>query len=100
MRALCAEENSPMKIQRFLPFLLACCAMPVLAQSQNDDHGAACRDLPTHSQLKAALTSARNQANGGFNLDMWGTVVNRDGIVCAVAFTGGNRGDQWPGSRV
>jgi len=31
---------------------------------------------------------------------MWGSVVNRDGIVCAVAFTGGDRGDQWPGSRV
>jgi len=31
---------------------------------------------------------------------MWGTIVNRDGIVCAVAFTGTNRGDQWPGSRV
>jgi len=31
---------------------------------------------------------------------MWGTVVNRDGVVCAVAFTGNNRGDQWPGSRV
>ncbi len=31
---------------------------------------------------------------------MWATVVNRDGIVCAVAFTGDNRGAQWPGSRV
>ena len=31
---------------------------------------------------------------------MWGTIVNRDGIVCAVAFTGEDRGDQWPGSRV
>jgi uncharacterized protein GlcG (DUF336 family) len=38
--------------------------------------------------------------NGGFGLNMWGTVVNRDGEVCAVAFTGGDRGDQWPGSRV
>ena len=37
-------------------------------------------------------------ANGGFNLDMWATSVNRDGIVCGVAFTGGNRGDQWPGN--
>jgi len=27
-------------------------------------------------------------------------VVNRDGVVCAVVFTGTNRGDQWPGSRV
>src|SRR5213078_5258148 len=48
----------------------------------------------------AALATARNAANGGFNLDMWATVVNRDGVVCAVAFTGVNRGDQWPGSRV
>ena len=31
---------------------------------------------------------------------MWGTIVNRDGIVCAVAFTGKDRGDEWPGSRV
>ena len=31
---------------------------------------------------------------------MWGTIVNRDGVVCAVAFTGQDRGDQWPGSRV
>lgn len=59
-----------------------------------------CAALPTHAQLKAALTTARQQANGGFNLDMWATVVDRDGVVCAVAFTGGNRGEQWPGSRV
>jgi uncharacterized protein GlcG (DUF336 family) len=60
----------------------------------------ACAGLPSQSDLRAALTSARQQSNGGFNLDMWGTVVNRDGIVCAVAFTGNDRGDQWPGSRV
>lgn len=59
-----------------------------------------CDDVPAYAALQAALASARAQANGGFNLDMWGTVVNRDGIVCAVAFTGGDRGDQWPGSRV
>ena len=28
---------------------------------------------------------------------MWGTVANRDGVVCAVALTGGDRGDQRPG---
>ncbi|HMA00375.1 MAG TPA: heme-binding protein [Steroidobacteraceae bacterium] len=65
--------------------------------SGDSDH--ACAGLPTHSQLKVALESARAQSNGGFNLDMWGTVVNRDGIVCAVAFTGKDRGSQWPGSR-
>src|SRR5690242_14146383 len=59
-----------------------------------------CDDVPAYAALQGALAAARAQANGGFNLDMWGTVVNRDGIVCAVAFTGGDRGDQWPGSRV
>ena len=28
------------------------------------------------------------------------TIVDRDGVVCAVAFSGGNRRAQWPGSRV
>lgn len=59
-----------------------------------------CDGVPSHAALKTALSAARAAANGGFNLDMWATVVNRDGIVCAVAFTGGHRGDQWPGSRV
>jgi uncharacterized protein GlcG (DUF336 family) len=60
----------------------------------------ACKDLPSHSALREALTAAQGQPNGGFALEMWATVVNRDGVVCAVAFTGGDRGDQWPGSRV
>jgi uncharacterized protein GlcG (DUF336 family) len=66
----------------------------------DDDRSSACRDLPSQATLRAQLEAARAQANGGFNLDMWATVVNRDGVVCAVAFTGNNRGDQWPGSRV
>ena len=38
--------------------------------------------------------------NAGLANEMWATIVDRDGIVCQVAFTGGDRGDQWPGSRV
>jgi uncharacterized protein GlcG (DUF336 family) len=66
----------------------------------DDDRPSACRDVPSHGALRAALEAARAQANGGFDLEMWATVVNRDGVVCAVAFTGNQRGDQWPGSRV
>lgn len=73
---------------------------PSAVRAQAGGGGAACSALPSYAALKQALNDARNAANGGFNLDMWGTVVNRDGIVCAVAFTGENRGDQWPGSRV
>src|SRR5262245_32108051 len=62
-----------------------------------------------NTKLQTALRTARNTPNGGFNLDMWGALVDRDGIVCAVAFTSTRpntdpvvpaRGDQWPGSRV
>ncbi len=61
-----------------------------------------CKSLPKHSDLQAALKTAQADpdGNGGFGLHMWGTVVDRDGVVCGVAFTGDDRGDQWPGSRV
>jgi uncharacterized protein GlcG (DUF336 family) len=71
-----------------------------IVHAADSDTSSACRQLPSHNVLRKALIAARMQANGGFNLDMWGTIVDRDGIVCAVAFTGDNRGDQWPGSRV
>ena len=70
------------------------------AQNQNGQGNDACKDLPSWTSLQAQLKAAQSTANGGFGLNMWATVVNRDGIVCAVAFTGGSRGDQWPGSRV
>jgi uncharacterized protein GlcG (DUF336 family) len=59
----------------------------------------ACRDLPNHAQLKAALEAVVDGHNAGLSNEMWATVVNRDGRVCAVAFTGNDAGDQWPGSR-
>jgi len=102
-----------MKINGSATVILASVALalgsaPALASDEGPEGGAlsgfalrsACAGLPNQAQLKAALTLARDDTNGGFNLDMWGTVVNRDGIVCAVAFTGANRGNQWPGSRV
>jgi uncharacterized protein GlcG (DUF336 family) len=60
-----------------------------------------CKDLPTHDQLAAALNAVvTGGGNAGFGLDMWATIVTRDGVVCSVAFSGKDRGDQWPGSRV
>jgi uncharacterized protein GlcG (DUF336 family) len=57
--------------------------------------------LPSHEELQKALAEVvAAGGNGGLGFNMWGTVVNRDGQVVAVAFTGGDRGDQWPGSRV
>jgi uncharacterized protein GlcG (DUF336 family) len=59
-----------------------------------------CSLLPTYTALKTALTAVQQQKNSGLGFNMWGTIVNRDGFVCAVVFTGTSRGDQWPGSRV
>ena len=59
-----------------------------------------CSALPSFSALQTALAKALNDENSGLNNQMWATIVDRDGIVCAVAFSGSNRGAQWPGSRV
>jgi len=53
-----------------------------------------------YTNLKTALDQAVQDEASGLNLQMWATLVNRDGTVCAVAFSGVDRGAQWPGSRV
>lgn len=74
---------------------LALCAGALAAPAAAD-----CRDLPNHATLKTALDAAVAAEESGLNLNMWATVVDRDGVVCAVAFSGNDRGSQWPGSRV
>lgn len=56
--------------------------------------------LPGHAELRSVLRSVAAEENGGLGLDMWATVVDRDGEVQLVVFSGAARGDQWPGSRV
>ena len=59
------------------------------------------KETPSYQQIKTALKAVvTGGQNAGFALNMWATVVNRDGEVVAVAFSGHDRGDQWPGSRV
>jgi uncharacterized protein GlcG (DUF336 family) len=57
----------------------------------------------THDQLVAALKAnvkaSGGPSNGGLDNNEWAAVVNRDGIVCAIAFSGAKADDQWPGSR-
>ncbi len=65
---------------------------------------ASCPQLPSHGALtdalKASVKPSGGPSNGGLDLNMWATVVNRAGDVCAVTRTGDEPGDQWPGSRV
>jgi uncharacterized protein GlcG (DUF336 family) len=82
--------------------LLALASGSIFAQTTTTPTPTAadCSLLPTYTALKTALTAAQQQKNSGLGFNMWGTIVNRDGFVCAIAFTGTGRGDQWPGSRV
>src|ERR1041384_4936441 len=62
-----------------------------------------CSGLPDYSKLKSTVISVVKEgenANGGLGNQMWAVVVNRDGIVCSVVFSGPDRGAQWPGSRL
>jgi uncharacterized protein GlcG (DUF336 family) len=72
------------------------------ASAGDDKHekGNRCAGLPSHDELKTALAGATSAETSGLNNQMWATLVNRDGFVCAVAFSGVDRGAQWPGSRV
>src|SRR5437588_5016131 len=77
------------------------CALAASSATQNtDDQGFSCSNLPNFSALKNAIASATASETSGLNNQMWATLVDRDGVVCAVAFSGTNRGAQWPGSRV
>ena len=73
-------------------------ALPGLAQSKPN-----CSGLPDAAHLRQVVQSVVRQGaakNGGLGNQEWATVVNRDGVVCAVIFSGTTRSDQWPGSRV
>ncbi len=79
----------------FILFFVACSL--IITSSLHADE---CEGMPAYETFQVALKSARGQDNGGFNLDMWGTIVDRSGTVCMVTKTGDGPGDQWPGSRV
>jgi len=79
--------------------LAATAVLSILSQPTIARGDGGCATLPRHAALKAALVDAMATESSGLDFNMWATVVNRDGVVCAVAFSGGNRGAQWPGSR-
>ncbi len=94
----------PLPSRKTLYLGMTACAL-VAACSDNNVNGPPSVDLNLSriagfDPLKAALVAARKQDNGGFNLDMWAAVVDRNGLVVAVVFTGATATDQWPGSRV
>src|SRR5262245_47553863 len=102
MRTRCSVWLAGISTASLAGLLLASFFLPVSGTNEARAAGPPSKKgLPSHSALRQALSDVvAAGGNGGLALNMWGTVVNRDGEVVAVAFTGDDRGDQWPGSRV
>lgn len=82
----------------FATLIALTAAMPTFAQGKPN-----CMGLPDAAHLKQVVQTVVKQGaskNGGMGNQEWATVVNRDGVVCAVVFSGSTRSDQWPDSRV
>jgi uncharacterized protein GlcG (DUF336 family) len=86
--------------------LVAVCAMAAFSCSDggptdpNVQATSLTQFLPSHSALRGKLKQILNEKNGGLGFEMWATLLDRDGRVVDVVFSGVNRGDQWPASRV
>jgi C-terminal processing protease CtpA/Prc/uncharacterized protein GlcG (DUF336 family) len=84
-------------VKRLLLTLLTFCAVLLLTLSALAQEG---NGLPSHSELQEALRAVVQEENGGFGLHMWATIVDRDGMARLVVFSGEERGDQFPASRI
>jgi uncharacterized protein GlcG (DUF336 family) len=75
------------------------------AQSQGPRQGAApagCGDLPSADELRGWLRQAPGEAEAGglFSGKMeWGSIVNRDGVICVTAVATDDPASAWPGSQ-
>ena len=77
--------------------------LSVLASLSASALAAPCSGLPDHGKLQQALQSVvkeGQQANSGLGNPEWAVIVDRDGVVCAVVFSGPDRSAEWPGSRL
>ena len=84
----------------------------VLAVAWSTQEGTVAQDQPSANNpscpvdhdhladiLKKSVEPTGGPSNGGLENNEWAAVVNRQGIVCAVAYSGNKVDDQWLGSR-
>jgi uncharacterized protein GlcG (DUF336 family) len=81
--------------------ILAFATSSVAFADRDDSYGSGESACPvSHAALESAIKSAQAKANGGLGFHMWASVVNANGVVCAVAKSGDGLNAQWLGSRV
>ena len=74
-----------MKKHTLFTLALACTLCPIVGVAGDkgpgeDGPGSGCAGLPSYSQLQTALSKATSDETSGLNMNMWGTIVNRDGV--------------------
>jgi len=82
--------------------LIGSCPLPADAQnnaSQRSFGGCPVEHDQLADILKKSVKPSGGPSNGGLDNNEWAAVVNRHGLVCAVAFSGNKVDDQWLGSR-
>jgi uncharacterized protein GlcG (DUF336 family) len=101
---LCYRELKEIGMKMYylaLGAILKTAIVSLIILSPAEGHAAStCTNLPNPEALRTALKAARAQDNGGLNLEMWGAIVDRSGIICEVVYTGPAVDAQWPGSRL
>ncbi|HWE52183.1 MAG TPA: hypothetical protein VG273_20480 [Bryobacteraceae bacterium] len=80
------KSNTEEKTMRMSVWMFGTAALLSAAAASAAPNG--CTGLPDNAQLRKALIAARAAESSGLNAQEWATIVNRDGVVCAVAFTG------------
>jgi uncharacterized protein GlcG (DUF336 family) len=97
------RSSVPASLFRFLALFCAVFALPLAAPLLAAQAKADCSGLPDAGKLRSVVQSVVREGaskNGGLGNQEWAVVVNRDGIVCAIVFSGNTRSDEWPGSRM
>ncbi len=96
-----ADASAPATSARPVPVTEEAAPVAAAEETEVEEPENSCALLPAHGSLTEVLAAVVEGAdNGGFGFHMWATLVDRDGVVCAVTFSGEDRGDQWPGSRI
>ena len=88
-----------MRFSRLLPFCATLMLSPWIALSAHAGAKCPVNQDQLVKALKSSVKASGGPSNGGLDNNMWAAVVSRDGVVCAIARTGNNVGDQWPASR-
>lgn len=88
------------KLEKIIPgAALAFAAMTGLALPAKAQSASPYACPVTQPQLKSALQAAQQANQTGLKNNFWAVVVNRTGVICAVAYSGKTAGSQWLLSR-